>query len=118
MWLDHGPEEPGVDEKVYGRASGVVGLRIYPNPNFDRAAQSAWDPQRYYNDPAYFTNPRLVRPYTVGVSCALCHVAFNPQKPPDDPEQPMWENLSSTIGNQYLVATKVFAATAKEDSYA
>ncbi len=118
LWLDDGSQEAGVDEKVYGRPSGVVGLRIYPNPKFDQIAQGAWDPQRYYNDPAYYTNPRLVRPYTVGVSCALCHVAFNPLKPPDDPEQTKWENLSSTIGNQYLVATKVFAATAKEDSYA
>ena len=28
------PPEP-FDEAVYGRASGVVGLRLYPNPNFD-----------------------------------------------------------------------------------
>jgi hypothetical protein len=45
-------------------------------------------------------------------------VAFNPLKPPENPEQPKWENLASTIGNQYLVATKIFAATASEDSYA
>jgi hypothetical protein len=118
LWLDEGPQEFGVDAKVYGRPSGVIGLRIYPNPNFDQAAQKAWDPQRYYNDPAYYTNPHLIRPYTVGVSCALCHVAFNPLKPPDDPEQPKWENLSSTIGNQYLVATIVFAASARADNYA
>ena len=118
LWLDEGPQETGVDANVYGRPSGVVGLRIYPNPNFDQAAQNAWNPQRYYDDATYYTNPKLVRPYTIGVSCALCHVSFNPLSPPDSPEQPKWENLSSTIGNQYLIATKVFAATAREDSYA
>ncbi|QNI30185.1 hypothetical protein H7849_13375 [Alloacidobacterium dinghuense] len=118
LWLDQGAQEEGVDARVYGRSSGVIGLRIYPNRKFDAAAQRAWDPQRYYNDAPYYTNPQLVRPYIVGISCALCHVAFNPLKPPDDPEQPKWQNLSSTIGNQYLVGAKVFAATASADSYA
>jgi hypothetical protein len=118
LWLDPGPQEPAVDPNIYGRSSGVIGLRIYPNPKFDAAAQRAWNPQRYYNDPVYYTNPNLVRPYIVGVSCALCHVSFNPLKSPADPEHPQWENLSSTIGNQYLIATKVFAATAAADSYA
>ncbi len=118
LWLDAGPQESGVDANVYGRSSGVIGLRIYPNPKFDAAAQRAWDSHRYYNDPSYYTSLNLVRPYVVGVSCALCHVSFNPIKPPDNPEQPKWENLSSTIGNQYLIGTKVFAATASKDSYA
>lgn len=118
LWLDQGPQESGVDANIYGRPSGVIGLRIYPNPKFDAAAQRAWDPQRYYNDPSYYTNPKLVRPYIVGMACGLCHVSFNPLKPPDDPEQPKWENLASTIGNHYIVAAKVFATTANPDSYA
>ena len=28
---------PDFDEKVYGRATGVLGLRLYPNPNFKDA---------------------------------------------------------------------------------
>lgn len=118
LWLDQGPQEQGVDASVYGRSSGVIGLRIYPNPKFDAAAKRAWDPQRYYNDPSYYINPNLVRPYVVGMACGLCHVSFNPLKPPDDPEQPKWENLASTIGNHYIIAAKVFAATAGTDSYA
>lgn len=118
LWLDVGPQEPRVDRSVYGRPSGVVGLRIYPNPKFDAAAQRAWNANRYYNDPGYYTNPSLVRPYIVGMSCAFCHVSFNPIRPPNDPEHPEWENLSSTIGNQYIVASKVFAAAARSDSYA
>jgi len=118
LWLDQGPQEQGVDANVYGRPSGVIGLRVYPNPKFDAAAKRAWDPQRYYNDPSYYANPKLVRPYIVGMACGFCHVSFNPLKPPDDPERPKWENLASTIGNHYIVAAKVFAATANADSYA
>jgi hypothetical protein len=118
LWLDSGPQEPGVDAAVYGRPSGIVGLRIYPNPQFDAAARRQWDPKRYWNDPNYSNDPNLVRPYVVGMSCAFCHVAFNPTMPPEDPERPEWRNLSSTIGNQYLNASAVFAIGATPDSYA
>ena len=36
----------------YGYATGVVGLRLFPNPDFDEAAAKRWDPERYYNDPS------------------------------------------------------------------
>ncbi len=52
------------------------------------------------------------------MSCAFCHVSFDPVRPPDNPESPKWENLSSTIGNQYLKASEVFAASAATDSFA
>src|SRR5207244_2600825 len=73
LWLDVRAESPpaGIDEKIYGRSSGVIGFRIYPNPAFDAAARRRWDPQRYYTDRDYFTDPRLVRPYRVGVTCGL-----------------------------------------------
>jgi hypothetical protein len=32
----------------YGYASGVLGLRLFPNPDFDETAQKNWDPERYY----------------------------------------------------------------------
>src|SRR5690349_7680042 len=40
----------------YGYASGIVGLRLFPNPDFDDAAQKKWDPARYYTDPAYYNS--------------------------------------------------------------
>jgi hypothetical protein len=118
LWLDTGPVEAGVDSAVYGRPSGIVGLRIYPNPYFDGSARQRWDAVRYFNDPGYYNDPNLVRPYRVGMSCGFCHVSFNPASPPADPEDPKWENLSSTIGNQYINAGTVFAAAAANDSYA
>ena len=118
LWLDAGSQEAGVDVAVYGRPSGIVGLRVYPNPKFDDAARRRWNADRYSSDPNYSNDPQLVRPYVVGMACAFCHVAFNPLKPPDDPEKPKWENLSSTIGNQYLNASGIFAVAASPDSYA
>ncbi len=117
LWLDTGAAEKDVDVNVYGRSSGIIGLRIFPNPQFDAGARKLWNATRYYNDPTYYNDPNLVRPYRVGMACALCHVSFNPVRPPDDPEHPQWDNLSSTIGNQYLVASKIFAAAAAPDSY-
>lgn len=118
VWLDTGPQEAGVDSGVYGRPSGIIGLRVYPNPKFDDTARKRWDPARYYSDATYSTDPTLVRPYLVGMSCSFCHVAFNPLKPPTDPEKPEWANLSSTIGNQYINAGGIFGVVAPPDSYA
>lgn len=86
----------------YGYATGIVGLRLFPNPEFDEAEQKKWDPVKFYTDPAYYNSKDLVRPYRVGMSCGLCHVGPNPVRPPADPEHPKWENLSSNVGAQYL----------------
>ena len=117
LWLDVGSQEDGIDPAVYGRPSGIVGLRVYPNPQFEAAAQKAWDPQRYFSDPDYYNDPKLVRPYVVGMSCGFCHVSFNPVNPPQDPEAPEWSNLSSTIGNQYFNSAAIFTSSAAPDSY-
>src|SRR5215510_14902385 len=31
----------------YGEPTGIVGLRLFPNPNFDDAAARNWDPRRF-----------------------------------------------------------------------
>src|SRR5262249_47163153 len=86
----------------YGYASGIVGLRLFPNPDFDEEAAKRWDPERYYTDPDYYNDPKLVRPYRVGMACGMCHVGPNPIHPPADPKHPPWANLSPTVGAQYL----------------
>jgi hypothetical protein len=92
----------------YGYASGIVGLRLLPNPDFDAAAAKHWDAKRYYDDPSYYNDKKLVRPYRVAMSCAFCHVGPNPVKPPADPENPKWENLSSNVGAQYFWIDRIF----------
>jgi hypothetical protein len=93
----------------YGYGTGVVGLRLFPNPDFDAAAEKDWDAARYYTDPSYYNNKKLVRPYRVGMSCAFCHVGPSPVNPPADPENPQWGNLASNPGAQYLWMDRIFA---------
>lgn len=92
----------------YGEPTGIVGLRLFPNPDFDEAAAKLWDADRYFNDPSYYNNKDLVRPYRVGMSCGFCHVGPSPTNPPADPANPLWSNLSSTVGAQYMWVDRVF----------
>src|SRR4051794_40571170 len=76
LWIDipkPGDADGAIDEKVdfytYGRSSGVVGLRLFDNPKFDPAAKAEWMKhvkngvnEDFYNNPAYFNQPSLVRP--------------------------------------------------------
>jgi hypothetical protein len=92
----------------YGYASGVIGLRLFPNPDFTAADLAKWDPKRFYEDPAYFYDPNIKRPYRVGMSCGFCHVGPNPSRPPRDFSNPGWENLSSNPGAQYWWVDRIF----------
>jgi len=105
------------DPKIYGRSSGVVGLRIFDNPDFDDTAKAHWDAQKYMNDPVYASDPNLVRPYAVGMSCGFCHVSFNPLKPPADPANPRYENLSSSVGAEYFWASRIFAKDLRPENF-
>lgn len=102
---------------AYGYASGVIGLRLFPNPDFDARAARRWDPLRYYTDPSYYNSKDLVRPYRVGMSCAFCHVGPNPDNPPADPEHPRWGNLSSLVGAQYFWVDRIFSWNADPSSF-
>ncbi len=91
----------------YGYATGVLGLRLFPNPDFDEAAAKQWDAERFYTDAKYYNDKNLVRPYRVGMSCGFCHVGPSPVKPPEDPENPKWENINSNPGSQYFWVDRV-----------
>ena len=99
----------------YGEPSGIVGLRLFPNPDFDEKARRKWDAERYYNDPGYYESRDLVKPYRVGMSCGFCHVGPNPVKPPAEPENPAWENLSSNVGAQYWWVDRIFDWKGEKD---
>jgi len=100
----------------YGEPTGVVGLRLFPNPDFDDGARRRWDSERYYRDPDYYLSRNLVKPYRIGMACAFCHVGPNPVRPPADPENPRWENLSSNVGAQYWWADRLFNWQGERDS--
>src|SRR6266545_4140271 len=105
-----------VDYVTYGRSSGVVGLRISDNPKFDAAAKAEWMKHvgpdgvnhDFYESADYYYNPNLVRPYVVGMACAVCHVSFDPVRPPADVVNPKWENLNDYVGAQYFNVAEFF----------
>lgn len=105
-----------VDTTTYGRSSGVIGLRLSDNPAFDENAKRDWMSHvgpdgvnhDFYEKPDYYQNPKLVRPYIVGMACALCHVSFDPLRPPADVNSPKWENLNDYVGAQYFNVAEFF----------
>src|SRR5579864_3851868 len=101
----------------YGWGTGIVGLRLFPNPAFDEAAAKAWDPKRFYTDPTYYMRKDLVRPYRVGMSCGFCHVGPSPIHPPKDPENPQWADLASNVGAQYFWIDRIFTWDMDETSF-
>ena len=119
LWLDEEaePEPAGINRTVYGKPSGVLGFRFFPNPDFNEEARKKWNGDRFMNDPAYYNDNQLIRPYRIGVACGACHIAPNPSNPPLDPENPRWENLASAIGNQYINEGKVFACNVEKGGF-
>jgi len=81
-------------------SSGIMGIRIFPNPDFNPAV---WNANKFLN-----FDPRMEPPYLAGLTCGVCHISFNPTKPPADPNNPQWENLAPAIGNQYIREGEMF----------
>ena len=111
------PAAPQPRPEIYGRYSGIVGLRLFPNPKFDEKARQRWDAEKYRSDENYYNDPKLVRPYRVGMACAFCHASPHPLNPPADVEAPHWANLSSNIGAQYFRTRAVFGNLLGRDSF-
>jgi len=119
LWLDEcDPNPNGIDPDIYGWSSGILGLRLFENPNFKGKAKENWDAERYYTDPEYYLDPDLVRPYRVGMACAFCHVGPSPSNPPEDPNHPKWENLSTNVGSQYFWIGRIFLPHQDPENFA
>ncbi len=100
LWLDDCSAAEQIPQ-MPGAPIGIVGLRRFDNPKFDEAK---WNLDAYLKD-----RKSAEPPYLVGMSCAFCHVGFNPVDPPADPNNATWANLSPTIGNQYFDEGKLFS---------
>src|SRR5580658_1141185 len=101
----------------YGYASGILGLRLFPNPAFDAAAAAKWDATKYFTESGYYNDPNLVRPYPVGMSCGFCHLGPSPLHPPTDPANPQMADLSSIVGAQYMWVNRLFIYAAQADNF-
>lgn len=106
-----------IDTRTYGRSSGIMGLRLFPNPRFDAAARARWDVKRYFDDPAYYNDKNLVRPYMIGMSCSFCHTGPDPANPPANPAEPEYANLSDYIGQHFLKVWEMFGVGMAEDNF-
>src|SRR6476659_3151692 len=98
------------DPEVFGYSSGVIGLQLFLNKKFDA---SKWSVKKYMED-AGSVEP----PYLVGMACSLCHVSFNPSKPPQDPVNPKWENITSNVGNNYFREGMLFGHALPTNTFA
>lgn len=97
-------------------SSGVLGYRkYYADPTKDASGKVQFDPQKSpYRDDELQKNLR----YVIGHPCVQCHVGFDPTNPPKNPNEPAWENLSATIGNQHIKQPEMFFQGAPPDSLA
>ena len=103
-----------IDLETYGRSSGVMGLRLFPNPSFD---PEKWKPKEFWENPNYYNDPKLERPYLVGMTCSFCHTGPDPVNPPADPNEPEYANLSDYAGQHYLKVWEVFGHELEETNF-
>jgi hypothetical protein len=96
------------DPEVFGYSSGVIGIQLFKNKNFD---PKKWNAEKYIAG-----GEKMEPPYLTGMACAFCHISFNPLNPPVDTSNPKWENLTSSFGNQYLREGMAFGLSQKENS--
>lgn len=71
-----------------GASAGIIGVRKLLNPTY--------------------TPDNGQPPVLIGIACASCHAGLDAQNPPDDPNQPSWDNIDLLIGNQFLEVGKIF----------
>ena len=107
------PTEPDkyglwLDDCKDPKSTGVMGFRKFPNPNFK---------PKLWNAEKYAKNPLIEPPYRIGLSCASCHMGFDPLNPPADPSNPEYENLHPLVGNQYLAETFFYEQGVSEKDF-
>ncbi len=101
----------------FGTSTGILGLRKFPNPRFDKNAwlklngkPESWEGYRaalkIYPDDKETAVNRLLDgsiepPFRIGMACGACHIGYKPGNPPADPSKPAWNNIDGLVGNQY-----------------
>ncbi len=110
-------------EAWLGRPSGIQGLRLFDNPEYSPEGWNSEDPwgaigcspgERPTSGGARAISEAsrsdcYQPPYLVGVTCGFCHISFHPERPPDDPVNPEWHNLTPLLGNIYLKEGPLFS---------
>ena len=103
----------------FGTSAGAVGFRKFPNPRFNREKWLKLNGGEIANWNGFtraIGDASVEPPFRIGISCAACHASFDPARPPSDLNHPLWTNLNSTVGNQYLYIAQIFASGFPKDS--
>jgi hypothetical protein len=110
----HGPQDQrqSACDLAFGTSTGVMGLRKFPNPKFDRerwqklnGSMATWKGFEKQMD-----DGSIEPPFLIGMACGACHIALDPLHPPADPEHPTWENIDALVGNQYSRMSEIMAS--------
>lgn len=130
----HGPKDQRQSpcDLAFGTSTGALGLRKFPNPRFNaeqwkklNGGMASWEGYRKVLSTdssqsdfkvSHIRDGAIEPPFTVGMACGACHIAFDPLKPPADPARPKWENIKGGIGNQYLRMSEILGSAMPLDS--
>jgi hypothetical protein len=111
----------------FGTSTGILGLRKFPNPRFNRSAwlklngdkPESWEgyrgainvfPTDAQNRASRLFDGSIEPPYRIGMACGACHIGYKPDKPPADPNHPAWENIDGLVGNQYSRVSNILGS--------
>lgn len=130
----HGPHDlrQSACDLEFGTSTGALGLRKFPNPNFNKArwlkvnkgrlgTWAGYTEKVQHSDDSVapfsrLTDGSIEPPFRIGMSCGACHIAFDPLRPPKNPAKPQWENLSGTVGNQYSRFSQILGSGMAPDT--
>ena len=117
---------------AFGTSTGALGFRKFPNPRFDKerwlkvnSTLASWEGfgKRMSSDHSaadsrisHLADGSVEPPYLIGISCGSCHIAFDPLRPPKDPEHPKWENIKGAVGNQYSRISEILVGGMPADT--
>lgn len=110
----------------FGTSTGILGLRKFPNPRFDKEAwlklngkPESWEGYRaaldiYPGDketkPNRLLDGSVEPPFRIGMACGACHIGYKPGNPPADPNKPAWSNIDGLVGNQYSRVSNILGS--------
>jgi cytochrome c5 len=114
-------------------SSGIIGLRLRPNPDFDMAkwralgngdvnrAADKWlkaPRDRFeWKSKAYEDLVQVEPPYDISMTCTICHAAPNPLVPAANVNRSSWKNIVFALGNQYFQEGKIFGDGLPHDDF-
>ena len=94
---------------IYGYATGIVGLRLFPNPAFDEAAAQEVGRRALLHRPDLLPveGPRAALPRRHVVRASATSGRTRSSRRPTRRTR-SWENLSSNVGAQYFWVDRIF----------